>query len=117
MAAGNTVIIKPAELTPLSALYLGQLCVEAGFPAGVVNVVTGLGIEAGAALAIHDRVKKISFTGSTAVGKSILHASADSNIKKTTLELGGKSPAIVFEDADLDATIEWLNGGVFFNMG
>lgn len=110
-------MIKPAELTPLSTLYLGKLAVEAAFPPGVVNVVPGFGSEAGAALTAHSGVKKISFTGSTAVGKAIQRASADTNLKKVTLELGGKSPSIVFDDADLDETIEWLNGGIFYNMG
>ncbi|CAI6094853.1 unnamed protein product [Clonostachys chloroleuca] len=117
LAAGNTVVIKPAELTSLSALYLAKLVVEAGFPPGVVNVVTGLGNEAGQALTEHPDVKKISFTGSTPVGKVILKTSADTNLKKVTLELGGKSPSIVFDDADLDQVIEAVNGGIFYNMG
>lgn len=90
---------------------------EAEFPPGVVNIVTGLGAEAGAALSEHPDVSKISFTGSTAVGKSILRASADSNLKKVTLELGGKSPTIVFNGADLDEVVEYVNSGIFYNMG
>ncbi|KAF5500407.1 Aldehyde dehydrogenase [Colletotrichum siamense] len=117
LAAGNVAVLKPAELTPLSALYLGKLIVEAEFPPGVVNIVPGLGHEAGAALSNHPDVAKVSFTGSTAVGKGILHASADSNLKKVTLELGGKSPSIVFGSADLDEVVEWVNGGIFYNMG
>ncbi|KAF9872230.1 aldehyde dehydrogenase (NAD+) [Colletotrichum karsti] len=117
LAAGNVVVLKPAELTPLSALYLGKLVVEAGFPPGAVNIVPGLGHEAGAALSAHPDVAKISFTGSTAVGKSILRASAETNLKKVTLELGGKSPSIVLDGADLDEVVEWVNGGIFYNMG
>lgn len=117
LAAGNTVVLKPAELTPLSALYLGKLILEAGFPPGVVNIVTGFGTEAGSALASHPDINKISFTGSTPVGKSILRASADSNLKKTTLELGGKSPSIIFDSANLDEVVEWANSGIFYNMG
>ncbi|EXJ78724.1 aldehyde dehydrogenase (NAD+) [Capronia coronata CBS 617.96] len=117
LCAGNTAVLKPAELTPLSALFLGKLVVEAGFPEGVVNIVPGYGAEAGSALSGHPDVAKISFTGSTQTGKSILRASADSNLKKTTLELGGKSPSIVLKSADLDVVVEWLNGGCFYNMG
>lgn len=100
LACGNTVILKPAEQTPLSALRLGELICEAGFPDGVVNIVPGFGETAGAALAAHPGVDKIAFTGSTEVGKKILRASVD-NLKKVTLELGGKSPNIIFPDADL----------------
>lgn len=117
LCVGNTVVVKPAELTSLSALYLGKLVVEAGFPPGVVNIVSGLGSEAGAALVTHPKVSKISFTGSSAVGKGILKTSADTNLKKVTLELGGKSPSIVLPSADLDNVVEWVNGGIFYNMG
>lgn len=117
LATGNTVVLKPAELTPLSALYVGKLAIEAGFPPGVINIVPGFGAEAGAALADHAEVRKISFTGSTPVGRSIMRSSAGSNLKKIGLELGGKSPSIVFESADLDQVVEWVNGGVFYNMG
>lgn len=117
LAAGNTVVIKPAELTPLSALYLGKLAVEAGFAPGVVNVVPGYGDEAGAALSAHPGVAKISFTGSTVVGKKVLRTASETNLKKVTLELGGKSPSIVFDDADINQVIEWVNGGIFYNMG
>lgn len=117
LATGNTVVLKPAELTPLSALYLGKLVVEAGFPPGVVNIVTGYGNEAGSALTSHPDVRKISFTGSTKVGRSILATSAQTNLKKVSLELGGKSPIIVFESADLDKVVEWVNGGIFYNIG
>jgi len=103
LAAGCTVILKPAEQTPLAALRLGELIQEAGFPAGVVNIVTGFG-DAGAHLAQHPDVDKIAFTGSTEVGRSIVAAAAG-NIKKVTLELGGKSPNIIFDDADMDQAI------------
>lgn len=117
LATGNTVVLKPAELTPLSALYLGKLIVEAGFPPGVVNIVPGYGQDAGAAIARHPNISKVSFTGSTPVGRDIQRTSAMTNLKKTTLELGGKSPSVVFADADLDKVIEWVNGGIFYNMG
>jgi acyl-CoA reductase-like NAD-dependent aldehyde dehydrogenase len=102
LAAGNTLVLKPAEQTPLTALRLGELALEAGIPDGVLNIVTGLGAEAGAALAAHPGVDKIAFTGSTGVGRSIVTASAG-NLKRVSLELGGKSPHIVFADADLSA--------------
>ena len=99
LATGCTVVLKPAEQTPLSALRLGELILEAGFPDGVVNIVPGYGETAGAALAAHPDVDKIAFTGSTEVGKLIVHA-ATGNLKKVSLELGGKSPNVVFKDAD-----------------
>src|SRR5207344_1554934 len=100
---GCTVVLKPAEQTPLSALRLGELLQEAGLPDGVVNIVTGFG-DAGAALSAHDHVDKVAFTGSTEVGKLIVQASAG-NLKKVSLELGGKSPNVVYADADLNAAI------------
>jgi phenylacetaldehyde dehydrogenase len=100
LATGNTVVLKPAEQTPLSALRLGELLEKAGLPPGVVNIVTGYGETAGAALAAHPDVDKVAFTGSTEVGKLIVQASAG-NLKKVSLELGGKSPNIIFGDADL----------------
>ncbi|MDQ0376218.1 aldehyde dehydrogenase family protein [Amycolatopsis thermophila] len=115
LAAGNTVILKPAEQTPLTALLLGELFLEAGFPAGVVNIVTGFG-DAGAALAAHDDVDKVAFTGSTEVGKKIVDA-ARGNLKKVSLELGGKSPNIVFADADLEAAIPGSANAWLFNHG
>jgi phenylacetaldehyde dehydrogenase len=117
LAAGCTIVLKPAEQTPLSALYLGGLMLEAGVPEGVVNVVTGYGETAGAALSAHMEVDKIAFTGSTEVGKLIMQAAGRSNLKKVSLELGGKSPNIVFADADLDAAKEGAAGGIFYNMG
>jgi len=116
LAAGCTVIIKPAEQTSLTAIRLGQLVQEAGFPPGVVNIVTGLGETAGAALASHPGVDAISFTGSTETGKSIIHA-ATGNMKRVFLELGGKSPAIVLADADLEGTIPGVAGSIFFSSG
>ncbi len=116
LAAGNTVVLKPAEQTPLTALLLGELIMEAGFPDGVVNIVPGYGETAGAALAAHDDVDKVAFTGSTEVGKLIVHA-ATGNLKKVTLELGGKSPNVVFKDADLEAAIGGSASAIFFNQG
>ena len=117
LAAGCTVVLKPAEQTPLSALRLGELIAEAGFPEGVVNIVTGLGETAGAALAAHPDVDKIAFTGSTEVGRLIVEAAGKSNLKKVTLELGGKSPNIVLADADLSTAIPGAAGAIFFNHG
>lgn len=105
LAAGCTVVVKPAEDTPLGALHLAALAREAGFPPGVLNVVTGYGHTAGSALAHHMDVNKISFTGSTAVGKLIQKAAAESNLKRVTLELGGKSPLVIFDDADLEEAV------------
>ena len=116
LAFGNTVVLKPAEQTPLTALRLGQLALEAGVPEGVVNVVSGFGEEAGAALAAHGDVDKIAFTGSTEVGKKILAASTG-NLKRVTLELGGKSPNIVFSDADMRRAAKGSMMGVFSNSG
>ncbi len=116
LTCGCTVVLKPAEQTPLSALRLGELIQEAGFPDGVVNIVPGYGETAGAALAAHDLVDKIAFTGSTEVGKLIVHA-ATGNLKKVSLELGGKSPNVVFKDADLDTAIAGAASAIFFNHG
>jgi len=116
LATGCTVVLKPAEQTPLSALLLAELVAEAGFPDGVVNVVPGYGETAGAALAAHPDVDKIAFTGSTEVGKLIVHAAAG-NLKKVSLELGGKSPNIVFEDAEMKSTIPGAASAIFFNHG
>jgi phenylacetaldehyde dehydrogenase len=116
LAAGCCVVMKPAEQTPLSTLRLGELIEEAGIPKGVVNIVTGYGKAAGAALAAHPDVDKVTFTGSTATGKSILAASVAS-LKRVTLELGGKSPVIILDDADLDAAIPGAAMSVFANSG
>jgi acyl-CoA reductase-like NAD-dependent aldehyde dehydrogenase len=115
LAAGCAVVLKPAEQTPLTALRLGELALEAGFPPGILNVVTGFG-DAGAALVAHPGVDKIAFTGSTEVGKEIVRACAG-NLKKISLELGGKSPHIVFPDANLEAATTAVANGIFFNQG
>ena len=115
LATGNTVVLKPAEFTPLTALAFAEICQEAGLPAGVVNIVTGDG-STGEALVKHPDVDKIAFTGSTEVGRAIRAATATSH-KRLSLELGGKSPFIVFEDADLDSTVEGLVDGIWFNQG
>jgi len=116
LAAGCTVVLKPAEQTPLSALRLGELIQEAGIPDGVVNIVPGYGETAGAALAAHPDVDKIAFTGSTEVGKMIVQAAAG-NLKKVSLELGGKSPNVVFADGDVDSAIAGASMAIFFNHG
>ncbi|NNN07378.1 MAG: aldehyde dehydrogenase family protein [Elusimicrobia bacterium] len=116
LACGNVVILKPAEQTPLSALWLGELLLEAGVPPGVVNVVPGFGPTAGAAIARHGLIDKVTFTGSTEVGREVLKASAG-NMKRVTMELGGKSPNIVFADADLDAAAKGIFTGIFYNQG
>ena len=115
LAAGNTIVLKPAEFTPLTALAFAEICQEAGLPAGVVNIVTGDG-STGEALVKHPGVDKIAFTGSTEVGRAIRAATASSH-KRLSLELGGKSPFIVFEDADLDSAVEGLVDGIWFNQG
>lgn len=117
LAMGNTVVLKPAEQTPLTALYVASLVLEAGFPPGVVNVVPGYGHTAGAALALHPDVDKLAFTGSVEVGKLILKCSGESNCKRVTLELGGKSPLIIFPDADLNLAAELAHRAVFRNSG
>ena len=116
LAAGNTVVLKPAEQTPVNAMELGKLIQEAGFPDGVVNIVPGYGETAGAALAAHKGIDKIAFTGSTEVGKLIARAAAD-NLTKVSLELGGKAPNIVFADADLEQAVNGAMMGIFFNQG
>src|SRR6059058_1203640 len=116
LATGCTVVLKPAEQTPLSSLRLGELIQEAGFPDGVVNIVPGYGETAGAALAAHPDVDKIAFTGSTEVGRLIVQA-ATGNLKRVSLELGGKSPNVVFKDADMDVAIGGAASAIFFNHG
>jgi len=117
LACGNALILKPAEQTPLTALRVAQLAQEVGFPDGVINVVPGFGPTAGAALSGHPDVDKIAFTGETTTGKIVMKAAADSNLKRVSLELGGKSPNVVFADADLDAAVEGAYFGLFFNQG
>ena len=117
LACGNSVVLKPSEETPLSALLLAELLQEAELPDGVLNILPGRGEDAGARLAAHPDVDKIAFTGSTEVGKLIARASADSNLKRVSLELGGKSPNIVFADADLSRAVSGAFFGIFFNQG
>jgi aldehyde dehydrogenase (NAD+) len=117
LATGCTVVLKPAEQTPLTALRVAALAQEAGFPDGVINVVPGFGPTAGAALSGHRDVDKVAFTGETTTGQIIMKAAAESNLKRVTLELGGKSPNVVFADADLDAAVEGAYFGLFFNQG
>jgi phenylacetaldehyde dehydrogenase len=116
LAMGNTVILKPAEETPLSTLRLAELAIEAGFPPGVINVITGTGAEAGAAMAAHPGIDKVAFTGSTETGRQIVRAAAG-NLKRVSLELGGKSPHIVLPDADIAAVAAAAADGIFFNAG
>src|SRR5216683_2438457 len=116
LACGCTVVLKPAELTPLTALRIGELALEAGFPPGVLNVVPGFGKTAGQALVDHPDVDKVTFTGSPGVGRQILRSAAG-NLKRVTLELGGKSANIIFPDADLDAAVKAAGSGIFFNAG
>lgn len=117
IACGNTIVLKPAEQTPLTALRAAQLCVEAGFPPGVINVIPGYGPTAGAAISEHPDIEKVAFTGSTEIGRIVMQAAAKSNLKNVTLELGGKSPMVVFEDADLDEAADVSHFGLFFNHG
>lgn len=112
LATGNAVVLKPSEFTPLTAIRVAHLVKEAGFPAGVVNIVVGYGATAGAAISSHMDIEKVAFTGSTVVGRMIMKAAANSNLKKVTLELGGKSPNIVFEDADIDQAVKWSAFGI-----
>ncbi len=115
LACGNTVVLKPAEQTPLTALRLGELVAETGFPAGVLNIITG-GPETGKALVAHAGVDKVAFTGSTVVGKEIMRSAADT-LKRVTLELGGKSPNIVFADSDIDSAVKGAINGIFYGKG
>ncbi|XP_066567255.1 aldehyde dehydrogenase 1A1-like [Amia ocellicauda] len=117
LCCGNTVVLKPAEQTPLTALYMGALIKEAGFPQGVVNIIPGFGPTAGAVIANHMEIDKVAFTGSTEVGKLIKKAAGNSNLKRVTLELGGKNPNIVFADSDLEHAVEQAHHGLFFNQG
>ncbi|QIX02396.1 hypothetical protein AMS68_007913 [Peltaster fructicola] len=117
LATGNAVVIKSAETTPLSALYICGLIQKAGFPPGVVNLVSGFGKTVGAAIAHHMDIDKVAFTGSTVTGRAVLRAAADSNLKKVTLELGGKSPNIIFPDADLEQAVDWSAWGINMNFG
>jgi acyl-CoA reductase-like NAD-dependent aldehyde dehydrogenase len=117
LAAGNTCILKPAEETPLTALRLGEVLVEAGVPAGVVNILTGYGVPTGAAITAHPGIDKVAFTGSTEVGRKVMAAAASSNLKRVSLELGGKSPNVIFADADLSKVAKGAAWAVFSNTG
>lgn len=112
---GNVIVLKPAEQTSLTALYVAQLTKEAGFPDGVINVIPGYG-KTGAAIVNHDKVDKIAFTGSTEVGQLIKQNAAMNKLKRTTLELGGKSPNIILKDVDINQAVEAAHFGLFFNM-
>ncbi|KAF8314572.1 aldehyde dehydrogenase domain-containing protein [Cantharellus anzutake] len=117
LATGNTIVFKPSEWTPLTAIRVASLIEEVGFPRGVVNILTGIGNTAGAAISAHMGIDKVAFTGSTLVGRHILKSAANSNLKKVTLELGGKSPAIIWDDAELDTAVSWAAFGIGFNHG
>ncbi|PWN54381.1 putative Iad1-indole-3-acetaldehyde dehydrogenase [Violaceomyces palustris] len=117
LATGNVVVLKTAEQTPLSAYKMCEFIAQAGIPPGVVNVVSGFGPVAGAAIAKHMDIDKVAFTGSTLVGRNIMKNAAETNLKKVTLELGGKSPNIIFKDADLEVAAKWAAFGIMFNMG
>jgi aldehyde dehydrogenase (NAD+) len=116
IAVGCSVVVKPATLTPLTAIVLGEICMEAGLPAGVVNILPGAGSEVGNYLVEHEKIDKVAFTGSTPIGKDIM-ARASKTLKRVTLELGGKSPNLVFEDADVDAAVDGALFGIFYNSG
>ncbi|OUM52028.1 hypothetical protein BVG19_g1180 [[Candida] boidinii] len=117
IACGNTVVLKPSEVTPLTAAYFGKVILEAGLPKGVVNIVQGYGKDVGNAISIHKGVDKVAFTGSTATGKLIMKNAAESNLKNVTLECGGKSPYIIFDDANIDQAAKWGWYGIFYNKG
>merc|ERR1712165_265031 len=117
LAAGNTVVIKPAQVSPLTALKFAELTVEAGFPPGVNNVLPGTGRMCGQAITEHPLVRKVGFTGSTPIGHNIMRSCAESNLKKCSLELGGKSPLIIFADCDMEKAVKNGLGAVFFNKG
>ena len=116
LATGNTIVLKPSELTPLTALRMAPLIKEAGFPPGVINILVGYGNTVGAAITEHMHIDKVAFTGSTLVGRKIMEAAAKSNLKNVTLELGGKSPNIIFNDADLEQAIKWTSHGILYAL-
>ncbi|KAG0699497.1 aldehyde dehydrogenase domain-containing protein [Suillus ampliporus] len=117
LACGNTIVLKPSEFTPLTAIRMCHLINEAGFPPGVVNVINGYGNTVGNAITSHMKIEKVAFTGSTLVGRKIMESAAKSNLKNVTLELGGKSPNIIFDDADLEQAVNWSAFGIFWNHG
>ena len=112
LACGNAIVIKPSEITPLSAIRVGELIQAAGFPPGVLNIVTGYGPTVGDAIARHPRIDKVTFTGSVVTGRRVMQAAGATNLKKVTLELGGKSANIVFDDADLDQAVKWTSAAL-----
>lgn len=117
LATGCTVVMKSSEITPLSALYYGKIALEAGLPKGVLNILSGYGKDVGSALSSHPDLAKIAFTGSTGTGKKIMESAGASNMKKVTLECGGKSPFIIFDDCDMEKALEWAYIGIFYNKG
>jgi len=117
LATGNTIVMKPSEFTPLTAIRMCELVKRAGFPDGVFNLITGYGQTVGAAISSHPKIEKVAFTGSTLVGRKIMEAAAKSNLKNVTLELGGKSPNVIFNDADLEQAVNWAAHGIFWNHG
>jgi len=117
LATGNTIVLKPSEFTPMSALFVAKLIHEAGFPPGVVNIINGYGSTVGQHIADHMDIEKVAFTGSTLVGRKIMEAAAKSNLKNVTLELGGKSPNIIFDDCDIEAAVNWAAFGIYYNHG
>ncbi|KAH7921428.1 aldehyde dehydrogenase [Leucogyrophana mollusca] len=117
LATGNAIVLKPSEFTPLTAIRMAHLIHEAGFPPGVVNILTGYGNTVGNAISTHMEIEKVAFTGSTLVGRKIMEAASKSNLKNVTLELGGKSPNIIFDDADIKQAVDWAAFGVFWNHG
>ncbi|KAI1783727.1 aldehyde dehydrogenase [Ganoderma leucocontextum] len=117
LATGCTVVLKPSEFTPLTALYMAKLVDQAGFPAGSFNLINGYGHIVGQAIAEHPNIEKVAFTGSTLIGRKIMESAAKSNLKNVTLELGGKSPSIIFDDADIDQAIKWAAFGIYYNHG
>ena len=114
LACGNTVVLKPSEVTPLGALKLAELAAEAGFPPGVINVVNGYGSTVGQAISEHPDIRKVSFTGSTLVGRKVMETASKTNLKRVTLELGGKSPVVVFDDADLDQAVKYTASNLLY---
>lgn len=112
LATGNTIVLKPSEFTPLTAIRMCGILNEAGVPPGVVNILTGYGHTVGAAISSHMKIEKVAFTGSTLVGRKIMEAAAKSNLKNVTLELGGKSPNIIFNDADMEQAVGWTSHGI-----
>ena len=112
LATGNTVVLKPSEFTPLTALLAAKLSQEAGFPPGVINIINGYGSTVGHAISHHMHIEKVAFTGSTLVGRKVMEAAAKTNLKDVTLELGGKSPNIIFDDCDIEQDVNWTAHGI-----